>query len=118
MQQLEAATDAYNRADVAGWLGPALDNAVVFQGSALAFIPMEVLRSAAPAIVALGGRFAVRDVESRIVGNTAVQFGTYENTASPDSEPEVGSFSITYARVDGSWRPLFSHYTPTGRATP
>ena len=117
-RQIEAATAAYNAGDVDGWLGPALDEAVVFQGSAQAFVPMETLRVVAPAILALGGRFSVRDVQCRVVGDTAVQFGAYENIASPDAEPEIGSFSVTYARVDGLWRPLFSHYTPHARGHP
>lgn len=115
---LDAANDAYNRGDAEGWLGPGLEGAVVFQGSTQAFIPLTVLRSAAEAILSLGGRFSVEDVQCRIVGDTAVQFGTFENQASPDAVPERGSFSITYARVDGEWRPLFSHYTPTSRSEP
>ena len=110
----DAGCDAFNRKDVTGYLASAHPSAWTHQGGV--FMSVEALRAVAPTVVEASERFEVTEWQGGVViGGTGVAWGEFEFVAKDGARgttTSTGKFSVHFVRVDGSWRVLFSHYTP------
>lgn len=103
-----ASCEGFNNKDVSAWMDPFHEDAVTYND---AFMTLAMIRPMAPTLIDSYKSFNISNVDGRIVGDTAILFGDFV-TEMADGSVQGGAFSFTFARVDGDWKNLLSHYTP------
>ncbi len=107
--EMLASCEGFNAKDVGAWMDPFHEDAVTYNAG---FTPLAMIRPVAPALIQTMKSFDVDNVDGRMVGDTAILFGDYRFEME-DGSVTVGAFTFTHVRVDGDWKTLLTHYTPT-----
>jgi hypothetical protein len=103
-----ASCEGFNNKDVAAWMDPFHEDAVTYNN---AFMTLAMIRPMAPTLIDSYKSFNIENVDGRRVGDTAILFGDFI-TEMADGSVTKGAFTFTFAKVDGEWKNLLSHYTP------
>lgn len=109
LDETRASCEGFNSKDVAAWMDPFHEQAVTYNGG---FMAVADIRPIAEVAIEGYSRFAIDNVDGRIVDDTAVLFGDYALDMA-DGTSTRGAFTFTFVRVDGAWQTLLTHYTPT-----
>ncbi|MEX2294004.1 MAG: nuclear transport factor 2 family protein [Acidimicrobiales bacterium] len=104
-----ASCEGFNQKNVSAWMDPFHADAVTYNGG---FLAIAEVRPMAEVAIEAYSRFMIDNVDGRIVGDTAILFGDYALDMT-DGTGTSGAFTFTCARVDGAWKTLLTHYTPT-----